>query len=231
MDLLSLVGQSTKRKGDFFLQAESLALKCRTLPNLEKRMIEESKSLVRALKDKEIRWEEYSRSLVEKTLISALSAVRLGSKSKLKMEQAWPTIAGEMLPHLVKFLDQTKNRIDNNILLVGDDTVSFSDFSLEDEDSLEEPSERAAGKTWLGLVSRVIRYTATPTYSFYALGDQMVKRDQGFKECRRVAVSDKRTCNDCKLFARIGWQPIGELPLPGKQCRCFDRCRCRLEYR
>lgn len=280
-DLLSLVGQATKRKGDFLSQAEDLAKKVKTPEKLEKKMMVESRILVKALRDKQIRWEEYSRSLIQKTLVSALCGVYLGSKDnnpKKKMGDAWPIIIGDMLPPLVKFLAETAHRIETGKLLLGDKTMDFADpVESEDFDPGEEgegldeleledgvPTAKkekrrkviiplygsrrleeaeldvdgsdanepdGKGKTWPGLFGRVNRYTVSPVYSAVALGVFLTRREQGYKEMRRVAVKDKRTCDDCKNFASLGWQPIGSLPMPGRMCTCYDRCRCRIEYR
>lgn len=250
-DLLSLVGQATKRKGDFLSQASDLAKLVKTPEKLEKKMLVESRILVKALRDKQIRWEEYSRSLMQKTLIAALCGVYLGAKGakpKEKMEKAWPTVVGDMLPPLVKFLAETKARLDSGVLLIGDKTVDFADpLESEDFDPGEEgegldelewdtdvsdvDDKDKKGKTWIGLFGRVTRYTVTPVYSFVALGEYLVKGEQGFKEMRRVAKEDRRTCADCLNFSVLGWQPIGSLPMPGRKCTCYDRCRCTIEYR
>jgi len=101
MDLLSLVSTVTKRRGDYFSQAKTLARKYKSQPALEDNMLKEARAIVLALRDKQIKWEEYQRSLVDKTLISALAAVYLGAKDaqpQAKMEKAWPMIVGDMLP-------------------------------------------------------------------------------------------------------------------------------------
>lgn len=259
MDLLSLVGQVTKRKGDFFSQAESLARKVRTQERLERKMAEDSRTLVKALRDGEIRWEEYSRSLSDKTLVSALAAVCLGSSQSeptLIMDKAWPTIVGEMLPPLQSFLNETQAYLENGQLLIGDQTHDFSSELIDEEDfpdhdlfenylwdkgqvllpageSLVKPERPALKKkpSWRGIQSRVNRYLATPTYSYSALGSHLVKVSQGHKLMKRVAIHDSRTCPDCRRFGEMGWQAIGSLPLPGRECRCRDRCRCSIEYR
>lgn len=250
-DLLSLVGQATKRKGDFLSQAEDLAKRVKTPEKLEKKMLVESRILVKALRDKKVRWEEYARSMMQKTLISSLCGVYLGSKGsnpKKKMEDAWPIIVGDMLPPLVKFLAETGHRIETGKLLLGDTTVDFADplesedfdpgeegeglDELEwDDDGSDANEKEKKGKTWLGLYARANRYLSTPVYSAVALGVLLTRREQGYKEMRRVAVKDKRTCADCKNFASLGWQPIGSLPMPGRKCTCYDRCRCIIEYR
>jgi hypothetical protein len=250
MDLLSMVSMATKRRSDYFAQAQTLARKYKEQPLLEKRMAAESLGLVKGLRDKLMRWEEYERTMLDKTLTSALAAVILGSKNDKpneKMEKAWPMIVGDMLPPLTKFLAETKEYIDAGMLRLGDQTVDFADYDLApalalgDEASLdkdpgaqgiiEAENKRAQGKSWPGLAKRVTNYLARPTFSFYNLGEYMVARDVGFKEMRRVAKDDKRTCKECSRYDAEGWKPLGELPMPGKGCQCYSNCRCFIEYR
>jgi len=254
MDLLSLVGMATKRRSDYITQAKDLASKYKTQPNLEEQMAKQSKLLVVGLRDKQMRWEEYERSMLDKTLISALAAFILGvgpDKANQKIEKAWPIVVGDMLPPLTKFLAETKEYIDNGTLILGDQTLDFADYNLlgaipgaidlgsdelnginpEEEGTMEASKSLAQGQTWPSLASRVSRYLASPTFSFFNLGQYMVSQDLGFKEMRRVAKKDKKTCIDCKRYDGAGWAPIGELPMPGKGCRCYDRCRCDIEYR
>jgi len=235
-------------------QAKTLARKYKEQPRLEERMKAESLGLVKGLRDKLMKWDEYERTILDRTLISALAACILGiktDKTNQKLEKCWPIIVGDMLPPLTKFLAETKEYIDSGVLRFGDQTLDFADKSLlgvvpgaidletdelrginpEEEGTLEAEQSRAQGKTWPTLASRVARYLATPTFSFYNLGEYLVAQDQGFKEMRRVAKHDKKTCIDCKTYDESGWSPIGELPMPGKGCRCYDRCRCYIEYR
>lgn len=248
MDLLSLVSQTTKRKGDIFAEAEALAKRWKTQQKLERKMLVESRILVKSLRDEKIRWDEYARSVMQKTLSSALAAVYIGAegnKPEDKMERAWPIIVGSTLPPLVKFLAQTKARLDANVLKKGDKTLDFADagdlpedlpedFPIEDlEAYLEdmELEEDGKGQTWPGLFNRVTRYLATPIYCNIALGLYLTRRGQGYKEMRRYPKRDKRVCPDCKKYAQMDWQPIGSLPVPGQGCKCYDRCRCVVEYR
>lgn len=254
MDLLSLVGMATKRRSDYFAQAKQLARKYKEQPILEEKMTQESGMLVKGLRDKLMRWEEYERSLLDKTLTSALAAFLLGVKKdnpNEKLEKAWPIIVGDMLPPLTKFLAETKQYLDDGTLRLGDQTLEFADYdligaipgaydlesdeiqrlNLQEEGITEAKEDKAQGKTWPSLASRVTRYIATPTFAFSNLGEYMVAQDQGFKEMRRVAHKDKKTCIDCKTYGEAGWLPLGELPMPGKGCRCYDRCRCFIEYR
>jgi hypothetical protein len=250
MDLLSMVGMATKRRSDYMEQAKTLARKYKEQPLLEKRMEAESLGLVKGFRDKLLRWEEYERTMLDKTLTSALAAVILGSKNDKpneKMEKAWPMIVGDMLPPLTKFLAETKEYIDTGVLRLGDQTVDFADYDLagalalgdqelldidpEEQGLIEAEQKRAQGQSWPALVTRVINYLARPTFSFFNLGEYMVSRDQGYKEMRRVARDDKRTCKDCRRYSSEGWRPLGELPMPGKGCQCYANCRCFIEYR
>jgi hypothetical protein len=234
MDLLSLVSLATKRRSEFFSQAKTLARKYKEQPILEKRMKAESLGLVKGLRDKLMRWEEYERTVMDKTLVSALAACILGIKNDnldRKLEKCWPIIVGDMLPPLTKFLAETKEYIDSGVLRLGDQTLDFADYDLlgavpgaidlgvdeieginPEEEGVEEASQRRAqGRSWPSLAERVSRYLATPTFAFYNLGQYMVAQDQGFKEMRRVAKDDKRTCVDCRNYDAQGWLPIGEL--------------------
>ena len=246
MDLLSAVGVVTKRRSDYYGQAEILVKKTGSQEALEERMAKESKALVKGLRDKQLKWSEYERSLMDKTLVSALAGVYLGAKNsnpREKMETAWPTIVGDMLPPLVKFMSETETYLKDGTLRIGDNTLEFEeipedvmpDSLLSDNDPQLRGDEEAIkggaqGKTWPSLAGRVSRYLATATFSFVALGAFMVAQQQGNKEMRRVARYDKKICPDCKNFGEMGWQPIGTLPMPGKGCRCYDRCRCYVEY-
>jgi hypothetical protein len=245
---------ATKRRSDYFSQAKTLARKYKEQPRLEERMKAESLGLVKGLRDKLMKWNEYERTVLDKTLTSALASVYLGSKDNKpneRMEKAWPIIVGDMLPPLITFLAETREYIDSGVLRLGDQTVDFADYNLlgavpgaidldadvleeinpEEEGIQEATQQRAQGRSWPALAERVSRYLATPTFAFFNLGQYMVAQDQGFKEMRRVAKTDKKTCVDCKNYGEQGWAPIGELPMPGKGCRCYDRCRCYIEYR
>ena len=254
MDLLSTVGLATKRREDYFSQAKALAKKYKTQESLEDMMAKDAMVVVKGLRDRQMRWEEYERAMLDKTLISALAAVYLGagdSTPDSKMRKAWPTIVGDMLPPLVKFLSETQKYIDNGTLRLGDKTIDFADYDFEgvvpdanslindallgtnpaEQGAIEAAKTAATGRTWPSLLGRVVRYIANPTYSFYNLGSYMRHQEQGYKEMRRTGLQDKQTCRDCARYHEANWQPIGTLPMPGKGCMCFDNCRCSIEYR
>jgi hypothetical protein len=208
---------ATKRRTDYFEQAETLARKTGSRTVLEDKMKKEARVLVLGLRDGQMRWEEYERTLLDKTLVTALAAVFLGAgenNPRGKMEKAWPKVVGDQVPPLTSFLGETKKDLDSGILRIGDKTQEF-----------------AEGHTWPSLVTRVIRYIANPSYGFFSLGQYETVQEQGYKEMRRVAHDDKRTCPDCFRFDEMGWQPLGSVPLPGQDCRCYDYCRCYMEYR
>lgn len=254
MDLLSMVGLATKRRSEYMDQAKTLARKYPSQPALEKRMAEESVALVKGLRDKLMRWDEYERSVLDKTLTSALASVIIGVKNEKvneRLESAWPTITGTMLPPLTQFLAETREYIDSGVLRLGDQTADFADLDLDGvfpdsielsadeldgvnpstDGALEASQGKAQGKTWGSLASRLTRYLATSTFTFVALGAYMVARALGNREMRRISHRDKKVCPDCKEYGEAGWRPMGSLPLPGQGCRCFDRCRCEIEYR
>jgi len=257
MDLLSMVGLATRQRETYYKQAEVLAKKFPDLSQLEKRMETEGKVIVKGLRDRQMKFDEYERALIDKTLTSALAAVYLGagdSRPKEKMEKAWPSIVGGMLPPLNVFLKETKDYIDDGTLKYGDDSLDFADNDLSqvlavnpefdpefperwldtspsEQAAIETAQKRAVGKTWPSLFGRVLRYVASPAYSFYELGVFMNRQDTGYKEMKRISRHDNRVCPDCESYDEAGWQPLGSLPMPGRGCRCWDRCRCRIEYR
>jgi hypothetical protein len=221
MDLLSLTGEVTRKRSNYFFQAEKLAERVGDLEKLESRMKRDSYFLVKSLGKKQIRREEFFRSLTDKTLTSALAAVYLATREnspQSKMEKAWPIIIGNILPPLVEFRKEIEKSLEEETLVAWEDNQF--DFS-------------AMGRimTWSSLATRVMRYLANPSYSFFSLGEYLVKEEQGYRQMRRVPRIDGRTCEDCLEFGRMGWQPIGTLPMPGQECRCYDRCRCRMDYR
>jgi hypothetical protein len=130
MDLLSLVGIATRQRETYFKQAERLAKKFPELSQLEERMSIEAKVIVKGLRDQQMKFDEYERTLVDKTLISALTAVYLGageSQPKEKMKESFSGIVGNMLPYLSTFMDETIDYIDSGVLKYNDDSVDFAE--------------------------------------------------------------------------------------------------------
>jgi len=48
-----------------------------------------------------------------------------------------------------------------------------------------------------------------------------------YRERRVLGISEH--CDDCVVYARLGWQPFGVLPVPGERSQCLTNCRCILE--
>jgi hypothetical protein len=64
-----------------------------------------------------------------------------------------------------------------------------------------------------------------------AAGTMALNQSLGVKSMMRVCRNDKRSCEDCLKWDGMGWRPIGSLPPPGQGCRCYDNCRCYVDYR
>lgn len=125
-----MVGLATRQRDTYFKQAEALAKKFPDLSELEGRMAAEGKVIVKGLRDKQMKFDEYERAMVDKTLTAALAAVYLGAgdnRPKHKMEVSWPSIVGNILPPLKTFLYETKIYLDNGILKYEDDSIDFAD--------------------------------------------------------------------------------------------------------
>jgi hypothetical protein len=97
--------------------------------------------------------------------------------------------------------------------------------------AVKYPSIPQQIKTWAGLVYRLVRYMANPTYNFFQVSNFEVQKKTGMSMMRRKAIHDDRVCTDCLYYESWGWQPIGTIPLPGQECICRDNCRCTTYYR
>jgi hypothetical protein len=52
----------------------------------------------------------------------------------------------------------------------------------------------------------------------------------GFDEERRIRTKDD-SCQQCIGFAKLGWQSIGSMPDPGRDCDCRANCGCYKAFR
>lgn len=76
--------------------------------------------------------------------------------------------------------------------------------------------------------SRMELYASSINTSYWE-GDRSAKMVAGFTEEKRLTTPAEH-CSDCIAYARMGWQPIGSLPVIGdSQCRA--NCKCVFEYR
>jgi hypothetical protein len=242
MELLSLISHLTKRKDDYFLQAIALSRKVRTKEKLEQRVLKDSSDIVPALERGEIRWEEYRRSLLDKTLLSSLSAVCLGGSqenSPFVLSRAWPIVLMEVLPSLNAFMMETEESINNGELIVGSRTPHFSREVLDESEDLEgeefssteiRTSDREK-PTWSLTCSRACEFVSSPIHFCFILGNHIEKVSQGFKFIRRFTPSLDSECEVCRELEKMGWQSLDSLPLPCKGCECGNLCRCSAEYK
>lgn len=77
--------------------------------------------------------------------------------------------------------------------------------------------------------ARLQLYVAHGNVSYNA-GEQALKAETGFTEMRRE-LNPAEHCFDCVQMAAQGFQPIGELPLPGDGSECRAKCACTPVYR
>jgi hypothetical protein len=250
MDFLSYVAGLTKRKGDLLKEAKGIAAEAKNIEGLEKIMAKKSASLVSSMREGKINSSELFRSVSDNTLLSSMAAVALGSKGSKPdktMEDEFPYAVTRLAP-LSQFQADFNNFKDSDNFEEEDrDEPGGAFFGApgqynldpedeyfgipEDEFVSEDAEESSPPASWGGVETRVNRYLVTPIYGWYNRGEMRKNVRLGYKEMRRVTQQDRKVCQDCVDFAGQGWRPIGSLPSPGVDCRCFDRCRCSIEYR
>lgn len=112
-----------------------------------------------------------------------------------------------------------------------DPTIDITQQIVVAERSVRRRPRPKGPATWKGLITRLQRFLVTPLYRWQTTGEFHTKQKSGFTQMRRITRGDERVCGDCRHFATFEWTPMGTLPMPGLQCRCYDRCRCVIEYR
>jgi hypothetical protein len=239
VEFLSYVAGLTKRKKDILDEAERLAGEGKTIEGLEKEMEKMSSSLVSAIKGGKINSSEFFRSVADQTIISSLAAVFLGSRGSKPyktMEDEFPAAVLRIQPLSKFYVDFLHFQNSDNFEEEewGGASINADDeYYGMDEDGFgsegDDPSAPPA--SWGGVEQRVNRYLTTPVYGWYNRGEMRKNSRLGYKEMRRVTRKDKRVCPECVNYEQQGWKPIGSLPSPGIECRCYDRCRCSIEYR
>lgn len=58
-----------------------------------------------------------------------------------------------------------------------------------------------------------------------------LKISEGVTQMSRQLGATHQHCNECINYARLGWVPIGNLPVPKTQCSCLNNCVCSVFYR
>ena len=249
LDLLSYLGQLPNRKQALVERAQELRFTGKTVKGMEKEMAERNRALVTRLKENKIRFSEFQRVAADETVTAAVAATMLGRKST-ELTYSQYAEASKSLVYLWKFFDAiqrslNEGRLDNpefeEPLGIEDLYDMYSgDYTDEElQEYLDQFSDRelsgsgnkSTPATWNGVESRLGRYLVTPIYGFAAAGTLALNQTLGYREMKRVARHDKKTCQDCINFDTMGWMPIGLLPPPGQRCRCHDNCRCYIDYR
>ena len=249
MELLSYVGNLPRRKEQLIERAQDFLSEHKTLRAMENEMAERASALVLRLKEDRIRFSEFQRVAADEHITAAVAATMLGRKSdKLTFTQY--AEATKSLPYLWKFFAaiqtaMNQGRLDNPEFQEPYDIESLyemydGDFDDEElQEWLDQFPDGALGgghgpsvpATWNGVESRLDRYLVTSMYAFYMAGEMALNQQLGYREMKRVARVDKRTCQDCLNWDAMGYMPIGLLPPPGQRCRCHDNCRCYVLYR
>lgn len=247
MDMLSYIGQLSNRKQKLIHRAQELLSGRKSVKKMEKEMVERNRALVSRLRENKIRFSEFQRVAADETVTAALAATMLGRKAT-EVNSTQFAEASKSLVYLWNFFAAIQKSMDSGRL----DNPEFQEpLGIEDlydmyagdytdeeiQEYLDQFTDRELGitegggpATWQGVESRLGRYLVTPMYGFAAAGTLALNQTLGYKQMRRVARHDKKTCEDCRMWDSMGWQPIGLLPPPGQRCRCHDNCRCYIDY-
>jgi len=249
MELLSYVSQLSRRKETMIERAQELKSGHSSVNEIEKEMATRNSALVARLREDRIRFSEFQRIAADETITAAVAATMLGRKTDTLTSTQYAE-ATKALPYLWKFFAAIQTAMDTGRL---NDPNFEEPYDIEElyemydgdytdeqlQEWLDQFPDRDLGPghgpsvpaTWNGVETRLGRYLVTPVYGFAAAGTLALNQSLGYREMRRFAQLDKRTCADCMSWDSMGWQPIGLLPPPGSRCRCHDRCRCVIEYR
>ena len=76
--------------------------------------------------------------------------------------------------------------------------------------------------------ARLDQYSNAARTSYEQARMRSHKQD-GFNWEKRIRTK-RESCAPCLSFASLGWQPIGTLPAPTKQCDCMSSCGCYKVY-
>jgi len=252
MELLSYIAQAGKRKAKFEERARDLARQFNSVEEIEAEMADRAEALVRRLHSKTLNFVEFQRVAADDTITTALASVMLGDTLNSKLSDTTFASSLEALPYLWKFFRDIKSALSLGKIVQGDGTdfaespTKYASRSIGVDDEIAQQiidqtptsllgvaaaTSAVALASWIGVSERLKRYISSPAWSWYNTGRAERKRRQGYREMRRIAPLDRKTCQACLGYHAQGWQPIGLLPMPGKRCNCYDRCRCRVEYR
>jgi hypothetical protein len=242
MELLSYISQLARRKETLQSRAQDLLSEHKTVEGMEEEMTKRNKALVARLKENRIRFSEFQRIAADETVTASAAGLMLGLKSDELNSIRWAE-ATKILIYLWRFFAviekaEKEGRLTEPTFLEWEDI----DFDGMDEDELEQILIEEMGDdwningasmpaSWDGVETRLNRYLSSPIYGAAAAGTMLLNQTLGTKQMMRVCRNDKRSCEDCQRWDGMGWQPIGSLPPPGQGCRCYDNCRCYIDYR
>ena len=241
MDLLSYLGQLARRKDTLIERAQELISEHKNIEGMEEEMARRSKALVARLRENRIRFSEFQRIAADETVTSSAAGMMLGLKSKELNSIRWAE-ATKILVYLWRFFEvvqkaQKEGRLDEPEFIEWED-LDLDDVDADDLDVLIDEmgddwdiNSAQTPASWTGVESRLNRYTSSPIYGMAAAGTMALNQSLGFKSMMRVCRNDKKSCEDCLKWDGMGWRPIGSLPPPGQGCRCYDNCRCYVDYR
>lgn len=255
MELLTYVAQASKRRPRFEEAAVDLATGHDSIQSLEDTMSERQQALTKRLSRGKMRFTEFERAAADGTIIAALGGVMLGDKETGMKDQVFAQTMKTM-PYLWEFYREILWSLNEGKLeyLDGEDdeppvssasgksptkyaltSRGVNDILAEDIIDTMPKRQPELGKSrpasWEGVGARLNNYMATPVYSWYTFGVMDKNRRLGLKQCRRICLDDRASCEVCKEYARMGWQNMGILPVPGERCTCLFNCRCAVEYR
>ena len=241
MDLLSYIGQLARRKDTLMERAQELLSEHKTVEGMEGEMTERNRALVARFRENRIRFSEFQRIAADETVTASAAGLMLGLKSKELSSVRWAE-ATKILVYLWRFFEVIE-KAEKEGRLVEPEYAEWEDLDLDDidPDDLEilidemgddwDISGAQVPASWEGVESRLNRYLSSPIYGMAAAGTMALNQSLGVKSMMRVCRNDKRSCEDCIKWDGMGWRPIGSLPPPGQGCRCYDNCRCYVDYR
>lgn len=150
--------------------------------------------------------------------------------------------AGELAPGYAQGLmrDELRRLNLQNVALGkgGFDRLTFSDYGRAGSqlrDSYARMTNlvrdiQAGRATVPQALNRIQGYVLEARQQFFH-AERETLRESGRQIEERRILSASEHCRDCVGFARMGWQPLGILPLPGERSVCGRRCRCSMERR
>jgi hypothetical protein len=81
-------------------------------------------------------------------------------------------------------------------------------------------------------INRLNMYLGQARWQYWnAVKEHQQPSQPGFAIIERRVLGASEHCDDCIIYARVGWRPQGVLPRPSEQSRCDGNCACTIETR